>query len=381
MKKGTSVVHITTVHRPFDPRIFHRECVSLAAAGYRTTLIAHADHDEERDGVRIVSLGPRAEYRRLALGARARRAKAALQAALDERADLYHIHDPELIPTAIALKRRTTARVVYDCHEDNVGYALQKPYIPRPLRRPVSMAVAHYEKRAADRLDAVVTADSGVGERFEQLGARTVTVYNFPRLELFDVSEPIEKTIDLVYHGSVPAYHLAECFAIDDAVRRRGRTVQWLFFGSLSDIERARAEAAARGAADRFLFEGPVPHTRVAHKVATARLGIIPLPDLPKFRHNIPTKLFEFMALRMPVVLSDLPPSRRFVGDGACATMVRPSDAEAYADAILRLLDEPGRRDAMGEEGRRRVEQRYNWDLESRKLVALYESLLEERIA
>jgi glycosyltransferase involved in cell wall biosynthesis len=373
-----SVVHITTVHPPFDQRIFHRECVSLAADGFRTTLIAYAGAETNRDDVRLISLGlPQHEYGRLALWRRARRARAALKVALREKADVYHIHDPELISVAIALKRTTGARVIYDCHEDNVGYALQKPYIPRILRRAVAAAVSLYERRAAKRLDAVVTADDGVRQRFEAFGARAVTVHNFPRLEFFDQPWATPKAVDLVYHGSLPSYHLRECFAIDHALRRRGRHVRWLLFGRFADIGWARAEAAAQGAADRFIFEGPVPHEEVARKVSTARIGIIPLPDLPKFRHNIPTKLFEFMALGLPVVLSDLPPSRPFIGDGCCALTVPASDAAGFADAIIRLLDQPSLCREMGEEGRRRVARLYNWKLESAKLIALYRTLLE----
>ena len=116
---------------------------------------------------------------------------------------------------------------------------------------------------------------------------------------------------------------------------------------------------------------------QVAGEVLKARIGIIPLPNLPKFQHNIPQKLFEFMALRMPVVLSDLPPSRPFVGDGACACMVRPDDPAAYADAIIQLLDNPALCQQMGAEARRRVEQVYNWERESSRLLDLYAELLE----
>jgi glycosyltransferase involved in cell wall biosynthesis len=110
--------------------------------------------------------------------------------------------------------------------------------------------------------------------------------------------------------------------------------------------------------------------------VRQGRIGFIPLPDLPKFQHNIPTKLFEFMALGMPVVLSDLPPSRPFVGDGRCALMVPANDREAYADAIIRLLDNPELRRTMGAEGRARVINRFNWQRESQHLLALYAELL-----
>ena len=80
-----------------------------------------------------------------------------------------------------------------------------------------------------------------------------------------------------------------------------------------------------------------MPHPEVASRVERARIGFIPLPDLPKFQHNIPTKLFEFMSLGMPTVLSDLPPSRPFVGDGQCALMVPADDPVAYADAVESL--------------------------------------------
>jgi glycosyltransferase involved in cell wall biosynthesis len=59
-------------------------------------------------------------------------------------------------------------------------------------------------------------------------------------------------------------------------------------------------------------------------------------------------KLFEFMALGLPVVLSDLPPSRPFVGDGRSAIMVAPGDHGAYADAIIRLLRSPRLREEIG---------------------------------
>jgi glycosyltransferase involved in cell wall biosynthesis len=382
MSRSTSarVVHISTVHPTFDQRIFHRECVTLADNGFTVTLIVHADHSGDRDGVRLTSLGPlQSGPFRLRVIDRLRETKKALRLALSSGGDVYHIHDPELLPVALALKRKTGARVIYDCHEDNVGYALQKTYIPRPLRRSIAALVSFYEKRAATRLDAVVTADEGLCRRFERLGAHAVTVYNFPRLDLFHEAPDVEKSFDLVYHGSLPRYHIQECFAIDDALLRRGRRVRWLLFGRFDDLRWAQEQVAARGATQRFVLGGAIPAEQVAASVATARIGIIPLPDLPKFQHNIPTKLFEFMALGLPVVLSDLPPSRPFVGDGKCAVMVPPSDAEAYAEAIIGLLDRPERRREMGEEGRRRVMSRYNWSSEGEKLVGLYRGLLEPR--
>lgn len=371
------VVHVTTVHPPFDQRIFHRECYSLARAGLKVTLLAQLQGDIVRDGIHVVSLGGAPRPRGgVALGERWRRGRAALKAALQRRGGLYHVHDPELIPTALALKRRTGARVIYDCHEDNIGFVLQKEHIPRSWRRSLSAIVALCERYAAGRVDAVVAADEGVRRRFSAWGARTEVLFNFPRLELFPPFQAArERAVDLVYHGTVPRYHMEMCLAIDDELVRRGIEARWLMFGRIADVEWARRRVEDRGATHRILLGGMVPHEQVAQVVAQARIGLIPLPDTPKFRHNIPTKLFEFMALGLPVVLSDLPPSRGFVGDGGCALMVPADSPGAYADSIQRLLGDSDLRDRMGREGRRRVEEMYNWTSEGAKLLELYRNL------
>ena len=108
------------------------------------------------------------------------------------------------------------------------------------------------------------------------------------------------------------------------------------------------------------------------HSLGTCELWYYSAADLRRFQTNIPQKLFDFMALGMPAVLSDLPPSRPFVGDGVRALMVPPDDYSAYADAIVRLLNDPELCWKMGREGRRRVEEKYNWDRESQKLIDLY---------
>lgn len=377
-KLVTEVCHITTVHPPFDQRIFHHECFSLAKAGYQVTLLAHAAEDINRDGIAIRTLGNlNIGKSRLRLADRYYKTQKALQAALKINAKVYHIHDPELIHAALMLKKYTHSRVIFDSHEDNIGYIWQKQYIPKGYRQLMVWFLDYFERRAAHNLDVIITADQGVRNRFSNLGARTEILYNFPRLDFFSLpQESFPKIFDLVYHGTLPRYHLEVCFQIDDALVRRGRKLNWLLFGTIPDLEWANDEVCKRQASDRIILGGKVPHEEVSSKVLSAKIGIIPMPSLPKFQNNIPTKLFEFMALGMPVVLSDLPPSRPFVGDGKCAIMVQPDDFGAYAEAITGLLDFPSRCLEMGIEGRRKVLQEYNWELESKKLINLYQELI-----
>ena len=378
------VCHISTVHAPFDQRIFHRACWSLKRAGYDVHLLVQFDTARaSRDGIEIHAVGaPKPHTLGLRIANRAGRLWRAARIAKALSAQVYHLHDPELIPVGLWLKATTRAAVVFDCHENNVGYLLQKKYLHPLVRRVLIAGMTALESTAARWFDAIVAADQGVGELFRDKyrARKVVVVHNFPRLDLFPSDAATgdrTKRFDLVYHGTIPRYHLDIAFAVAEDLRRRGVAAKWLFFGKCPEIRWAQAEVRRRNLEADFEIDAvPVPHGEVAARVSQARIGFIPLPDLPKFQHNIPTKLFEFMLLGMPTVLSDLPPSRPFVGDGTCAVMVRPDDIQGYAQAIIDLLQDEARARDMGNAARARVVERFSWERESEQLLRLYADLM-----
>jgi len=109
----TSVCILTSAHPPFDHRIFHKQAKTLVEAGYDVTFITHHDRAEARDGVEIVPIQPSGTTidRSLDLFRVYRYAK-------NTNADVYHFHDPTLLPFGAASSLRTDAKVIYDAHED-----------------------------------------------------------------------------------------------------------------------------------------------------------------------------------------------------------------------------------------------------------------------
>jgi len=93
------------------------------------------------------------------------------------------------------------------------------------------------------------------------------------------------------------------------------------------------------------------------------------------FTESMPMKLFEYMALGLPVVASDFSAWRAIVETSRCGLLVDPLDARAIARAIGYLLEHPDEANAMGRRGRDAAMARYTWDSQADRLVALYDDL------
>ena len=172
------VCHLTSAHPQEDIRIFRKECVSLARRGYEVYQISGGE-TYEKAGVRLIGVGDRGKGRAGRMIFFARRI---YRAALALDADVYHFHDPELLPWGLRLKRRGK-KVIFDSHEDVPAQLLDKGWIPAPLRKLVSGAYKAYETFAVRRFDAVVAATPHIGETFAGRVKKVVVVNNYPMLD------------------------------------------------------------------------------------------------------------------------------------------------------------------------------------------------------
>ena len=368
---------LTSAHHALDVRIFHKQAKSLVKAGYDVTLIAQHDKNETVDGVRIISLPkPRNRLQRM-IGLTFR----TLCIALKERVNVYHFHDPELLPVGIILKILGKAQVIYDVHEDYPDYIRIKDWIPTIFRIPTSFITDKMEMLTAKVVDAIITADEGVARRFEDK-QRTIIVYNFPDLAIFQDKPSTVDNLqsDIIYLGSLSTRHLSFMFSVGLELKRMGCSFQWHILGSFQNLSKyADNKLRHMNLEENFVLIDRIPHPAVVDYIRASKIGISPLPHERKFLKNIPTKLFEYMLCGLPVVASNLPPTSRFVKGKDCALLVEPDNVEDFAKAISFLLTNPNKASEMGKRGKRLVESQYNWNHESKKLLELYNQLLTRR--
>jgi glycosyltransferase involved in cell wall biosynthesis len=367
-KSGMTLCHFSTAHTQLKSRSFHRECMPLAATGMNVRYVTPADLKGQQNGVDLVALkAKRGRVRSLFAS------PTLIRVLLRQNANLYHFQDPELLPVALALKMIFHKRIIYDAYEDFPSMALNKCSLPAVLRPLAAKTVAALERLAAYCFDGVMTADPLTLRRLAHVGkSRKLVFFNFPNLDLFPPPRAKTRQFDVVYRGGLSAR--AGTWVLLEAMRLlgdRGRPASLLLIGYFDDAvfeSELRERIRALGLSANVELRGRMEHEDMAQALSAARVGVSPLQDIPKFRLNIPVKVFEYWACGLPVVASDLPPIRPFFRNVDGGFLYKPTDAAELAQSIRRLLDHPNDATRMGQNGRSAIVQRFNNHSEVRKL-------------
>ncbi|OIJ21755.1 glycosyl transferase [Anaerobacillus alkalidiazotrophicus] len=376
MTNTKKVVHITTVHHPLDPRIYYKECQTLQKVGYDVSLIVPLEYEmSDKSAVTIIPIKKyHNKFKRMLFST-----FEAYQAARKQKADYYHIHDPELLFVAWLLKKKGNV-VIYDIHEDYETSMMQKEYIPRPLRKFMAKTYKLVEKALSRKLQLCLA------EKYYQEKYPTgKCILNYPLLNSKLINHKLgDKPLEdkLIYTGNISLERGAQIHArlplIDEKISVH-------FYGKCSKNLADQMNEIAGDRKNQLKIEGVdqyVPKQIIDESYTSRRwlAGIALFPLTDHYKKKELTKFFEYMSAGIPIVCSDFPAWKEFVEKHSCGIAVNPNDDNEIKSALEFLRRNPNDAIEMGNNGRKAVSDALNWEIEGKKLVEWYREIWANEI-
>ena len=367
------ICHLTSAHSNLDVRIMQKECITLKKSGYDVYLIAKGESGEY-NGVKIVGIGSnfRGRLQRFLMVR-----NIVYKKALQLNAEVYHIHDPELLPYALKLKKKGKL-VIYDSHEYVREQLKTRNYLPKILRGIIGKLFGIYEDFIIDKLDAVIfPVETYDGDKLFSKAKKVTFINNYPKLE--ECRNYLEADSDN-YSNSV-------CY-VGTLTYERG------IYHLIKACYKARVQLILAGQYGSKEFEKQVKkmpeYSCVQYKGFVGREGVyqiykesfvganILLPVGQYYKsENLSTKVYEYMMMKMPTILSDTPYNKKLVEKYQFGLIVDPENIEDITAAILYLKNHREEAKIMGEKGARLVQEQFCWEREGEKLIQLYNNILK----
>jgi glycosyltransferase involved in cell wall biosynthesis len=372
---------LQVIHTPNDKRVFHKEAKSLITAGHEVLSIVPSDEPlpDVMDGVRI-------ETTAVAKGL-VRRFVASLRIVprgMRAKADAYLCVEPETWVSGLIIKLLTGRKVVFDQHEHVPSKFADK--FPGPFRPFVQWLTVRVMRLMARFTDRVILTKNCLEEPYEGLKVPRTVVLNTSHLHppCTEIPEELREK----YAGRPTIVHqglfgdVRGSYQLLDAMKilvREIPDIKCILLGQYIYGDEAKFRRAVTDAGlDPFIdMYDEIPFDQVPPFIAVAKVGLILFQPGP-MNHTLamPHKMFDYMREGVPFLAPEFAIEvAHIVREANCALLVDVSCPEAIADAILRLLRDETFANQLGANGRRSVEQTYNWNHDERKLLDVFDSL------
>jgi glycosyltransferase involved in cell wall biosynthesis len=372
---------VTSIHPDFDARIW-KHARAVAAAGWNVRLIApwNPAGAEIPAGIELIPF-PRVQHRLkrpVLIPARIARRLAPVLGSCD----IVHFHDIDILPwmSAVSLFKP----VVYDVHEDYPEEMLVRDWVPNPLRRPLSLAVEVGQRLLSRPIRNIVLTQPLLDREFQGDRFRKITLPNYASLALVDgvADDYLQRPPTVIFIGTQHPNNGSLLFLdIAERVKALRPSVRFLTVDRFTG-ERFRSEVlgaiASRGLDNVEVIPNVRPH-ELMRSLNRATIALSPNLRVKQQINGAHNKIYEFMAAGLPQVASDLPRQVESIAGSDAGIMARPEDVGSFADAIVRIVDDPQLGLRMGMNGQRAFRERYSWESQMPKLLGMYEDILAGR--
>ncbi|SCJ97198.1 GDP-mannose-dependent alpha-(1-6)-phosphatidylinositol monomannoside mannosyltransferase [uncultured Eubacterium sp.] len=369
------ICHVTSAHKNNDIRILEKQCVSLAKKSENEVYLVASGESKKYKNVTIVGIGarPGSRLKRMIIHSRK-----AFKTSLKIDADIYHLHDPELLQYVRKYIKKNK-KVIFDSHEDVLGSLSEKNYIPKIIRKQFIQLFTKYFKSVVSSCSAVVAVTPHCRDDLVKFNPMCYLITNYPIIrEEQKIQVEKNKNVNSV-HKIIFAGGISEDWRHRNILRAIEpiENVEYHIYGTaaVSYLEELKQEKGW----DKVVFWGQTEHEKVKRALVEADIGVA----ISRYGSNAGgrlgtlgnTKLFEEMQAGLPVIATDFVLWKEIIEGHKCGICVSPDSVEEIRDAICTLINDEDLAVKMGENGKEAVIERFNWKSQETILLELYEHI------
>jgi glycosyltransferase involved in cell wall biosynthesis len=304
----------------------------------------------------------------------------AARLAARRRYDIVQVHNPpDFLLVAALGPRLRGAHVILDVHDLATDMFAMR-FEGRRGFGLVDRVLRVIERRAVRWSDAVLTVHEPYRQELIARGAnadKVTVVLNTldERVLPDDAVDPAADGFRIVYHGTItPHYGVQLLVEAGAALLESLPDLRLELYGEGDALAGIIESGRTLGLEDQLTSIPHLPQREVLRAVRGASVGVVPNLPTTLNRFALSTKLFEYVALGIPVVCADLPTIQSYFSPDE-VMFFRAGDSGALAKAIEAVASDPAAAAARAVAARRRYEQ-YTWSVNERRYVELLERLI-----
>lgn len=369
------VCHISTVHDAYDSRISLRICKALADAGYDVYYVVPHPKEEIISKTKIIPLGTanKGRFYRFTIGA-----LKALRVSLKVKAQIYHFHDPELIPIGILLVL-FGKKVVYDVHEDVRKQILSKDWLP--AKKLVSKIYSLFDW-IAQRFFYIILAENSYEKYYENCSKGYEFVLNTPDLSFFqNYNIPDRQNLKnhIFYVGGVSNERgLDVTVKAVNILKEQFQDIHFHCVGPITDadLEGLKQDKSLEGVWSYVTLYDNTPLDKAYEISKQCKVGLAVLKPIPNYLESYSTKTFEYLAISLPVITSDFDIYKNIFEKNNCGWCIDSTKPEVLADCLKEVFTNAKKVEEFTKNGYRYVHAHFSWEKDKERLIRFYSKII-----
>ena len=372
--KRIRVLHVSTAHQPQDPRIVFKQCQTLAEHYDVFCALPRAD-PTVAPAIRFMRL----PYFRRVIWRALLTCPFIVLRCLWLRPKIVHVYVAEFLPFAYIF-RLFGALIIYEVQEN----LYKKMHLKTINRGFVLERLFTWFDQLARRHFYLIFTEHGYLDTYTRLAKPHQVIYNYPQLPFL---EPFRQPYQP--HPTQPSFFYIGWLSFErafdtliDALAQL-KTAYPAFrvhlFGQRTFSDEALSKLPHFDVVQKNVHFYGYADQRIAFPYAAgATAGLALLKPVGDYPESYTTKLFEYMALGLPVITANFSLYRAIIEPNQCGFCVDPTQPTQIAEALLYLIKHPEAARGMGQRGRQAVERSYNWNSEACKLLDFYGAVIEQ---